>query len=285
MAIVLKSRGEIEIMREAGRHTADVLQMLVEAVRPGESVLELDRIVRREFRRRNVLPTFLGYPPEAPVSDRYPATVCVSINDQIVHGIPRDREMREGDLVSIDLGATHRGFVGDTAVTVPCGRVAPEAQQLIDATRESLRLAILASQPDGRLGDVGHAVESYAGRFGYGVVREYVGHGVGRRMHEEPNVHNYGSPGGGKKIKVGMTYAIEPMLNLGTHETRKDPDGWTIWTADGSLSAHFEHTIAVTPNGPVVLTLPDGVSQEDYLSGRVLLGVPSGMLVTAQAGG
>jgi methionyl aminopeptidase len=247
-------------------------------------VAELDRIVRREYKRRGCIATFLNYQPDPDVIP-YPGTVCVSINDQIVHGIPRDREMREGDLVSIDLGATHRGFVGDTAVTVPCGRVTPEAQQLIDATRESLRLAILASQPDGRLGDVGHAVESYAGRFGYGVVREYVGHGVGRRMHEEPNVHNYGSPGGGKKIKVGMTYAIEPMLNLGTHETRKDPDGWTIWTADGSLSAHFEHTVAVTPNGPVVLTLPDGVSQEDYLSGRVLLGVPSGMLVTAQAGG
>jgi methionyl aminopeptidase len=273
MPIELKSRDEIRIMQEAGRVTAEVLQMLVEAVRPGESVAELDRIVRREYKRRGCIATFLNYQPD-PAVIPYPGTVCVSINDQIVHGIPRDRELRDGDIVSLDLGATVRGYVGDTAVSVACGEVSAEAQQLMDATREALRLAILASQPGARMGDVGHAIQGHAAIFGYGVVREYVGHGVGRTMHEAPNVPNYGEPGKGIILRPGMVYAIEPMFNLGTHQTRKDPDGWTVWTADNSLSAHFEHTIAITPDGPLVLTLPAGVSQEDYLGGRALLDRP-----------
>jgi methionyl aminopeptidase len=180
----------------------------------------------------------------------------VSINDQIVHGIPRDREMKDGDIVSIDLGATYRGFVGDAAITVPCGTITPEAQHLIDVTRDCLARGICQSRVGNRLGDLGHAIQTYAESFGYGVVREYVGHGVGRSMHEEPSVPNHGQPGKGAPLKPGMVIAIEPMVNLGTHQTRKDEDGWTIWTADGRLSAHFEHTVAITPDGPEVLTLP-----------------------------
>ncbi len=249
MPVILKSREEIKIMREAGRHAAEVLQMLVEAVRPGQNVLELDHIVRREYKRRGVTPTFLGY-------HGYPATVCVSINDQIVHGIPRNRELKEGDVVSIDLGATYRGFVGDTAVTVACGTVSPEAERLIKVTEEALRRGIAAAQPGAYIGDIGHAIQSYVESQGMSVVREYVGHGVGRAMHEEPQVPNYGRPGTGKRLRPGMVIAIEPMVNLGDWRTRKDSDGWTIWTADGSLSAHFEHTIAITEDGPEILTLP-----------------------------
>ena len=236
-------------MREAGRHAAEVLQILVEAVRPGQNVLELDRIVRREYKRRGVTPTFLGY-------QGYPATVCVSINDQIVHGIPRNRELKEGDVVSIDLGATYRGFVGHTAVTVACGKVSPEAERLIKVTEEALRRGIAAAQPGASIGDIGYAIQSYVESQGMSVVREYVGHGVGRAMHEEPQVPNYGRPGTGKQLRPGMVIAIEPMVNLGDWRTRKDSDGWTIWTADGSLSAHFEHTIAITEDGPEILTLP-----------------------------
>ncbi len=254
MGIVLKSRDEIRIMREAGRHAAEVLQILADAVRPGLNVLELDRIVRKEFKKRGVESPFLNYQPRSDVPP-YPSTVCVSINAQIVHGIPGNRELAEGDIVSMDLGTIYKGYVGDTAVTVPCGTVRPEAQHLIDVTRESLARAIQAATAGNRLGDVGHAVESLAKQHGYGVVRKYVGHGVGRSMHEDPSVPNYGEPGKGKPLKPGMVIAIEPMLNQGTGETREDADGWTVWTADGSLSAHFEHTIAITPDGPEILTL------------------------------
>jgi methionyl aminopeptidase len=255
LAIVLKSRDELAIMREAGRHVAEVLQILADAVKPGLVVIELDQIVRKEYKRRGITSPFLNYQPDRAIVP-YPSTVCVSINDQIVHGIPRNRVLQDGDIVSIDLGSVYRGYVGDAAITVPCGTVTPEVQQLIDVTRTSLERAICQVRPGNRLGDVGHAVKSYADQFGYGVVREYVGHGVGRSMHEEPSVPNYGDPGKGTPLKPGMVIAIEPMLNLGTHETRKDADGWTIWTADGKLSAHFEHTVAVTPDGPEVLTLP-----------------------------
>ena len=249
MPVFLKSRDEIKIMREAGRHVAEVLQILVDAVRPGRLVTELDQIVRREYKKRGVMPTFLGY-------HGYPATVCVSINDQIVHGIPREREMRDGDVVSIDLGATHKGFVGDAAVTVGCGTISPKAQQLIQVAEQALQEGIQRARPDCRIGDLGHAIQRYVEGFGMNVVREYVGHGVGRAMHEDPQIPNYGTPGTGKPLKAGMVIAIEPMVNLGTWQTRKDPDGWTIWTLDGSLSAHFEHTVAITPDGPEVLTLP-----------------------------
>lgn len=254
MAITLKSKDELRLMREAGRVVAETLQQLVAMVKPGTNVLELDEAVRREYSRRGVTPTFLGYPPGGPRP--FPATVCVSVNDEIVHGIPRDRVLTDGDVVSIDLGATVKGYVGDAAVTVVCGAARNGTAELVKTCEESLWRGIEQARIGNRIGDIGYAIQTVAEVKGYGVVREYVGHGVGRRMHEDPNVPNYGIPGTGLRIKPGLVIAIEPMLNMGGSETKKDADQWTIRTADGSLSAHFEHTVAVTPEGPVVLTLP-----------------------------
>ncbi len=249
MPIIVKSEDEIAIMREAGRHVAEVLQILVDAVRPGVIELELDEIVRKEFKKRNIIPTFLGYYD-------YPATVCISINDEIVHGIPGKREIADGDIVSLDLGCTHRGFVADSALTVGCGSMTPEKQRLIDTGKEAMWRGINAARAGGRVGDIGHAIQTYAEGEGYGVVREYVGHGVGRQMHEDPQIPNYGTPGTGPVLRAGMVIAIEPMVNIGTWETKRDPDNWTVRTKDGSLSAHFEHTVAITEGEPQVLTLP-----------------------------
>ena len=249
MPIILKSRDEIRIMREAGRIVAETLQLLVERLRPGLIKKELDEIVRKEFRKRGVTPTFLGY-------FGYPATVCVSINDEIVHGIPGDREIQDGDIVSIDLGCTHKGFVADAAVTVGVGNVSPDGQRLIEVTRESLRRGIAAARAGARIGEIGHAIQTYVEPQGFSVVREYVGHGVGRQMHEDPQVPNYGSPGSGPVLQAGMVIAIEPMVNTGDWRTKRDSDDWTVRTLDGGLSAHFEHTLAVTEGDPEVLTLP-----------------------------
>lgn len=249
MPIILKSRDEIRIMREAGRIVAETLQLLVERLRPGLIEKELDEIVRKECRKRGVTPTFLGY-------YGYPATVCVSINDEIVHGIPGDREIQDGDVVSIDLGCTHKGFVADAAVTVGVGNVSPEGQRLIEVTRESLRRGIAAARAGARIGEIGHAIQTYVEPQGFSVVREYVGHGVGRQMHEDPQVPNYGSPGSGPVLQAGMVIAIEPMVNTGDWRTKRDSDDWTVRTLDGGLSAHFEHTLAVTEGDPEVLTLP-----------------------------
>lgn len=249
MAIEIKSPEEIAIMREAGRVVAEVLNILSAAVRPGVVERELDAIVRREYKARGVTPTFLGY-------QGYPATVCVSLNDEIVHGIPGDRVIQEGDIVSLDLGATYKGFVGDSAITVVAGASSPEAERLIECTRESLWKGIEAAIPGNRLGDISWAIQECAERQGYSVVREYVGHGIGRRMHEEPQVPNFGPPNRGLELKVGMVLALEPMLNIGDWRTKRDDDNWTVRTLDGGLSAHFEHTVAITADGPVVLTLP-----------------------------
>ncbi len=249
MAITLKSRDELKLMRQAGRVVAETLQVLIDMVKPGTNVLELDEAVRREYDRRKVTPTFLGY-------YGYPATVCVSVNDVIVHGIPRDYVMQDGDIISIDLGATVNGYVGDCAVTVICGTPKNGSAALVDTCREALWQGIEAARLGNRLGDIGHAVQRVGESRGYGVVREYVGHGVGRKMHEDPQVPNYGKAGTGMRLKTGLVIAIEPMLNMGTWETMKDSDDWTIRTKDGSLSAHWEHTVAVTPEGPEVLTLP-----------------------------
>lgn len=249
MAITLKSKDELKLMREAGRVVAETLQLLISMVKPGANVLELDEAVRREYSRRKVTPTFLGY-------YGYPATVCVSVNDVIVHGIPRDYVMQDGDIVSIDLGATVNGYVGDSAVTVICGNARNGTVELVETCRDALWRGIEAARVGNRMGDIGHAVECVGEGAGYGVVREYVGHGVGRKMHEDPQVPNYGKPGTGVRLKSGLVIAIEPMFNMGSGETKKDPDEWTIRTLDGSLSAHWEHTVAVTPNGPEVLTLP-----------------------------
>jgi methionyl aminopeptidase len=251
MPIIMKSRDEIGIMRDSGRILADTLQLVLERVRPGVIEKELDEIARREFKKRNVTPTFLGYsqPP-------FPATICVSINDAIVHGIPGDREIMDGDIVSVDIGCTHKGFVADMAVTVGAGNVDPEAQRLIDVTHEALQRGIAAALGGSRVGEIGAAIQGYVEPEGFSVVREYVGHGVGRNMHEDPQIPNYGSPDSGAVLRPGMVIAIEPMVNMGDWRTRRDPDNWTVRTLDGSLSAHFEHTLAITDGDAQVLTLP-----------------------------
>ncbi len=238
-------------MREAGRVVGQTLQILVEATKPGVVVKELDKIVRKEYAKRGVVPTFLGYaqPP-------YPATVCISINEELVHGIPGNRVIKEGDLVSIDLGATYKGFVGDSALTFTVGEPTEEQQRLMDVTRESLWRGIRAAKAGVRLGVVSNTIGEYIESQGYGVVREYVGHGVGRAMHEDPQVPNYGPPERGPVLRKGMVLALEPMVTVGDWHTKKHDDGWTVSTADGSLCAHFEHTIAITDGEAEVLTLP-----------------------------
>jgi len=247
--IILKSQDEITIMREAGHILGEVRELLVERLRPGLVEKELDEIARAEFKKRKVTPAFLGY-------QGYPATVCVSINDEIVHGIPGDREIADGDVVSLDIGCVHRGFVADSAVTVGVGDVAPEARRLIDVTRESLKRGIAAARAGAHIGAIGAAIQTYVEGEGFSVVREYVGHGVGRQMHEDPQVPNYGSPDAGPLLKEGMVIAIEPMVNMGDWHTKKDPDDWTVRTLDGSLSAHFEHTLAIRDGEAEVLTIP-----------------------------
>jgi methionyl aminopeptidase len=249
MPIIIKSDDEIAIIREAGRVVAQVLEILKEEIRPGLVTKELDAIVRREFAARGVTPTFLDY-------HGYPATVCVSVNDQIVHGIPGERVLQEGDIVSIDLGATHRGFVGDAAITVGVGRTSAKAERLLRVTEEALWKGIAAARAGAPLGAISFAIQRHAESAGFSVVREYVGHGVGREMHEEPQVPNYGPPDRGPILLKGMVLALEPMVNVGDWRTRRDSDNWTVTTLDGSLSAHFEHTIAITGGEAQVLTLP-----------------------------
>ena len=249
--ITIKSDDEIKIMREAGRVVGQTLEKLVEATKPGVVVKDLDKLVRKEYARLGVIPTFLGYshPP-------YPATVCISLNEELVHGIPGNRVIKEGDLVSIDLGATYKGFVGDSAVTIVVGEPSDEQRKLMDVTRESLWRGIRAAKAGVRLGVVSAAIGDYIESQGYGVVREYVGHGVGRQMHEEPQVPNYGPADRGPVLRKGMVLALEPMVTVGDYRTKKHDDGWTVSTLDGSLCAHFEHTIAITDGEAEVLTLP-----------------------------
>lgn len=249
MAIVVKSRDEIAIMKEAGRIVSGVRDLLIDSLRPGMVELELDEIARREFKKAGVIPTFLGY-------HGYPATVCVSINDEIVHGIPGTREIHDGDIVSLDIGCTYEGFVADTAVSAGVGNVSPEAQNLIDVTREAVWRGIRAARGGAKTGDIGYAIQTYVESEGLAIVREYVGHGVGRQMHEDPQVPNYGKPGTGTPLRPGMVIAIEPMVNLGDWRTKRDDDEWTVRTIDGALSAHFEHTLAITDGEAEVLTLP-----------------------------
>ncbi|MCY4530157.1 MAG: type I methionyl aminopeptidase [Chloroflexi bacterium] len=245
--ITIKSARELDYMREAGRVASLTKEVLKDAIRPGVTSRELDAIAEREIRSLGAIPSFKGL-------YGFPATICSSFNEEIVHGIPSRRRLEEGDIISIDLGAVVNGFHSDTAFTVGVGRIDEDSQQLIDATEESLRLAVEQTKAGNRVGDIGAAVQTYAEARGYGVVRQYVGHGIGRALHEDPSVPNYGTPGRGAQIRVGMTVAIEPMLNLGTWDTRVLDDGWTVVTADGSRSAHFEDTVAVTENGPEVLT-------------------------------
>ena len=249
--IVLKTSRELKVMREAGRIAANALKLAGAAVEPGVSTWEIDRVARRYIEEQGAKPTFLGY-------GGFPASACVSVNNVVIHGIPsKSHLIKEGDIVSIDVGATYDGYVGDNAWTFPCGKVSAEAQGLMDATRDSLFEGIKAAVAGNRLGDIGSAVQRYAEARGYSVVRDFVGHGVGAKMHEDPSVPNYGTPGRGVRLLPGMTIAIEPMINEGVKEVKTLEDGWTTVTADGKLSAHFEKSIAVTPDGPVILTDPD----------------------------
>lgn len=234
-------------MREAGRVASHTKKVLKEAIEPGQTSGDLDRLAEREIRALGAIPSFKG------LYD-FPATICFSFNEEIVHGIPSRRRLIEGDIVSIDLGAIVGGFHSDAAFTVGVGNINEADERLIEATEESLRRAIDRTRAGLRIGDVSAAVQTYAEGLGYGVVRQYVGHGIGRALHEDPQVPNYGAPGRGTLLRPGMTIAIEPMLNIGTWDTRVLDDGWTVVTADGKRSAHFEDTIAVTDNGPEVLT-------------------------------
>ena len=254
--IAIKSRRELERMREAGRHTGEILLLLREAAKPGVRTGELNEIASKELERRGLRSPFLGYAPGG--LPPYPAVLCVSINDEIVHGIPGSRELKEGDILSLDFGVDFEGFHGDSAVTIPIGSVPGETHQLVETTRDSLYEGIAQMVPGQRLSDIGHAVQVKAERAGYSVVRQFVGHGIGREMHEPPQVPNYGRKGRGPRLTAGMVFAIEPMVNVGTEEVRMLEDEWTAVTADGALSAHFEHTVAITDEGPEVLTAVQG---------------------------
>ncbi len=239
-------------MRRAGRVAAQALQSVVEAVRPGITTRELDQMAEDRIRALGGIPSFLGY-------RGFPASICTSVDDEVVHGIPGPRKLRAGEVVSMDLGAVVDGFHGDLAVTVPVGKVSDQVTKLLRVTREALGIGIRAVRPEGHLGDVSAAIQRYVEAHGFSVVREFAGHGIGRRLHEEPQVPNFGRPGNGVVLRPGMTLAIEPMVNMGSSEVVMDPDGWTVRTRDHKPSAHFEHTVAVTKDGPVVLT---GLSEE-----------------------
>ncbi len=249
--ISIKSSRDLSLMREACVISARALKLGGEAVQPGVTTGEIDRIIRQYIESMGAKPSFLGY-------QDYPASACISVNDVVIHGIPGNRKIREGDIVSIDVGAFYNGFHGDNAATFGAGKVSAEAQALMDATRESLYEGIQMAIAGNRVGDIGAAVQRYVEMRGYSVVRQFVGHGVGTNLHEDPSVPNFGTPGRGPKLMPGMTLAIEPMVNAGTHEVSILGDGWTTVTKDGRLSAHFEHTIAITPSGPVIMTDPDG---------------------------
>lgn len=246
--IIGKSKRELEKMRASGRLVGQVLAHLRTLVEPGVTTMDIDRAAERMIRDAGALPTFKGY-------NGFPFSICASVNEQIVHGFPSNYRLKDGDIFSIDVGVTLEGFVGDTAATVPVGKVSEDRLKLIQTTEECLARAIEQCRPGKHLGDIGWAVQEHAEAEGYSVVRDYVGHGIGRRMHEDPQIPNYGRPGLGPKIKSGYVFAVEPMVNLGSHHTKVLPDGWTVVTVDGQPSAHAEHTIAITEEGPEVLTL------------------------------
>jgi methionyl aminopeptidase len=253
MTVVLKTPGELELMDEANRIVHHVLSGLGEMIAPGVTTRELDRFAEREIRRAGGVPAFLHY-------KGYPATLCTSINDVIVHGIPNDRTLAEGDIVGIDCGVLYKGYYGDAARTFACGKVSPQAARLLAVTQEALELAVEQVRPKNRLQDIGSAVQRHVEKNGFSVVREFVGHGIGTSLHEDPQVPNFGDPGKGMRLRPGMVLAIEPMVNAGGQDVRMDADGWTARTADGSLSAHFEYSVAVTDRGPRVLGRPERVA-------------------------
>jgi methionyl aminopeptidase len=245
--IICKSPAEIEKLRQSGRLVRELLEEVRERVRPGVSTLELEKYVERRLREVGAQPAFKGY-------RGYPCCICASVNEQIVHGIPSERRLQEGDILSLDLGLVLDGYYGDAALTVPVGQISEPLRRLLRVTEEALELAIAQARVGNRLGDISAAVETHAERNHYSVVREFVGHGIGRELHEEPQIPNFGVPGHGPLLRPGMVLAIEPMINSGRPEIRVLDDHWTAVTADGGYSAHFEHMVAITPNGPDVLT-------------------------------
>lgn len=245
--IILKSDREIDYMRDAGQIVARTLVEMKDAVRPGICTLELDKIAEKYIRSAGAAPAFKGY-------GGFPGTICASINEEVVHGIPSLKKLKNGDIISIDVGAVINGFNGDSAKTFPVGEVSEKLQQLLKVTEEALSKGIEKAIEGNRLGDISNAVQTHGESYGYGIVRDYVGHGIGRKMHEDPQIPNYGSAGRGPRVKSGMALAIEPMINLGTHEVKTLDDDWTVITKDRKASAHFEHTIAVTDGMPEILT-------------------------------
>jgi methionyl aminopeptidase len=261
---VQKSRAELQKMHRACRIVVETLDVLAQAAVPGIKTSELDRIARERIRAAGARPAFLGY-------RGYPATLCISVNDEVVHGIPGERRLREGDIAGLDLGCVVDGFFGDAARTVAVGRVSEEARRLMRVTEEALHAAIAVCRPGNRVGDIGHAVQAHAESHGYSVVRDFVGHGIGTSLHEEPQVPNYGPAGRRERLVPGMCLAIEPMVNAGGAGVRLLDDGWTAVTADGGLSAHFEHSVAITPEGPWILSQPWPYGQEAAASAGATL--------------
>ena len=249
--VTIKSASDIEKMREAGKIAANALQVVGQKIRPGMTTKEIDKIIHREITAHGAKPSFLGY-------GGFPASACVSVNNEVIHGIPsHQRRIAEGDIVSVDVGAFYKGFHSDTCYTFAVGEISPEAKALLQTTEESLYEAIKAAVVGARLGDISHTVESYCRDRGYGIVKQFCGHGIGRNLHEDPEVPNYGAPGRGQRLRPGMTIAIEPMVNIGAEEVYEMPDGWTVKTRDGSLSAHYENTLALTSEGVIITTLLD----------------------------
>lgn len=245
--ITCKSRRELSYMRDAGRIVAGALSELAKAVRPGVTTGELDRLAEEFIIKNGARPAFKGL-------YGFPATICASVNEEVVHGIPGFKKLENGDIIGIDIGVELNGYYGDSAVTLPVGEVSPEVEKLLRVTEESLYVGIAQAREGNRLSDISHAIQTYVESHGFSVVRDFVGHGIGRSMHEEPQVPNFGKPGRGPRLKAGMTLAIEPMVNMGSYEVKTLPDNWTVVTLDGSLSAHFEHTVAVTDGEPEILT-------------------------------
>jgi methionyl aminopeptidase len=245
--IILKSEREVNYLRDAGKIVAGALAEVKKAVKPGVTTLELDEIAEKYIKGRGATPAFKGY-------HGFPGNICASVNEEVVHGIPGLRKLKTGDNVSVDIGAVINGYNGDAAITVPVGEVDAELAKLLRVTEEALLKGIEQAVIGNRLSDISHAVQAHCEKHNFGVVRDYVGHGIGRNMHEDPQVPNYGAPGRGPRLKSGMTLAIEPMVNLGTHEVKTLDDGWTVVTLDGKRSAHFEHTIAITDKEPEILT-------------------------------
>jgi methionyl aminopeptidase len=245
--IKLKSAREIALMREAGRIVAECHQILAEHVRPGVTTRELERLVEAHIRRRGATPSFKGY-------NGFPAAICVAIDDVICHGFPSNKKLQAGQVVTFDIGAFYKGYHGDSAWSYAVGEVRPEVKKLMEVTHEALFRGIAAAKPGNRVGDISHAIQSFAEPLGYGVVRDFTGHGVGQDLHEDPQVPHFGEPGTGPLLRPGMTLAIEPMITLGTWEAKVDQDGWTARTVDGSICVQYEHTVAITEDGPVILT-------------------------------